>query len=421
MQSRSVFSNHDSHTISTFDVIGSYFVDTIFNHIYSNANVNLGKNSSLTDEYIRRIQAYVLGVKNDSRCYDDMIQNIHKYYMRTTRFTTLSFGEFVDKIVGICIPSEYFQQCTPQQKDEILSTIICDLLSNLAVYATQPAILNKIVDNHMVAPDVTVRLLQDTSVGFLINMKTTLSNKFLQKESQARENVSTDTLEDMKKILRKLVREKADLIAKLKDAEDEMREMNRNSKHREAKLLKMIDMLKRANTEGAASVGSSLTLPRRETIAESTTFNDNVRALPPKRDTIAEAAASHGAPKQASTVSANFFKTMTVPHPTIVTNVSHAVARPSNDRTRSKAPMVSQPQLTLQSPQVPTRDDSDSHRSQHATLQTSQQAQQTQQQPSLIEQSVQAIQQQAAPISSENNRRDIIDALLSGDFDDISD
>ncbi len=398
MQSRSVFSNHDSHTISTFDIIGSYFVDTIFNHIYNNANVNLGKNSSLSDEYIRRIQAYVLGVKNDSRCYNDMIQNIHKYYMKTTRFSTLSFGEFVDKIVGICIPDEYFRQCTPQQKDEILSTIICDLVSNLGVYATQPAVITKIVDNHHITPDVTVRLLQDTSVSFLINMKTTLSNKFLQKESQARETVSTDTLEDMKKILRKLVREKADLIAKLKDTEDELRETSRNAKHREAKLLKMIDMLKRASTEGAASVGAALTVPRRDTLAEGNSFNENMRSSPPKRETIAERHRPEPPKPAAATVNANFFKTMTVSKPTVAP-VAPVTVTVSGNTNRSRAhpqppqPSHSQPQQlqSLQPQQAPQL-----------------QSLQPQQQP----------QQNNEPLDEDPNRKNIIDALLSGDFDD---
>ena len=101
---------HDPKEISVFEINSAYFSDTIFNHIHHSAKINLTSGSSLTDEYVRHIHAYVIGVKNDARCYSDIVQGVHTYFTGTTRFTTLSFVEFVDRVVGVCVPEEYFKQ-----------------------------------------------------------------------------------------------------------------------------------------------------------------------------------------------------------------------------------------------------------------------------------------------------------------------
>jgi hypothetical protein len=267
-----IFTSHDPKVISVFEIISAYFCDTIFNHIHHSAKVNLTSGSSLTDEYVRHIHPYVIGVKNDARCYSDIVQGVHTYFTGTTRFTTLSFVEFVDRVVGVCVPEEYFKQFSPQDKDELLSSVLCDLVSNLAAFTTKPDMLRRIIDDHSITPDVTVRMLQDAAVTSLITKRAALHNKFLQKIGQSRDTVSMDVVDDMKKALRRLVKEKSDSMAKAEDAENaliDLKRQYRELKQREAKLLKLIDLLKRGREEGHAAVGIDLQVPRRDTIAEN--------------------------------------------------------------------------------------------------------------------------------------------------------
>ena len=44
------YETHDPKMISIFEVVGSYFVDTVFNHIYVSAKGKLNGGTSLTDE-----------------------------------------------------------------------------------------------------------------------------------------------------------------------------------------------------------------------------------------------------------------------------------------------------------------------------------------------------------------------------------
>ena len=57
---------HDPKVVSVFEIISAYFVDTVFNHIYASARTGTAAGASLSDEYARRLQAYVTGVKTDS-------------------------------------------------------------------------------------------------------------------------------------------------------------------------------------------------------------------------------------------------------------------------------------------------------------------------------------------------------------------
>ena len=251
----------DARVNSIFEILGAYFCDTFFNHIYRSAHLNTKNNSSLTDEYIRRVHAYVIGVKTDKECYSEVVQGIHSYFIGTTRFTTMSFNDFVDNIIKVCVPADYFTQFTQQDKDELLSSIICDLVSNIAVYTTQPDILRKIIDEHKTRAEVTVRMIQDSIINFLTMKRTTIHNKFLQKIGQSREFVSIDTIKDMEKVIKRLVKEKSDLTSNnsiLEKSIIDAKHQIRDGKIREHKLMRIIELLKIEISKGPAEAGNSI-------------------------------------------------------------------------------------------------------------------------------------------------------------------
>ena len=241
------YSSQDPKIISVFEIVAGYFVDCFFNHVWHSARTNVAAGSSLTDEYVRRIQAFVTGTKSDSRCYSEVVQGVHHYFTGTTRYTALSFSEFVDRIVGVCVPPEYFRQFSAADKDELLSSVICDLVANLAASATKPDMLRRIIDNHTATPDVTVRMLQDAGVGALVAKRAALHNKFLHKMGQARDTVSLDVVEDMKNALRRLVREKSEAESRAKVAESKVQKLSeqvRMCRQKESKLIKLVELLR---------------------------------------------------------------------------------------------------------------------------------------------------------------------------------
>jgi hypothetical protein len=290
MSTTAKFANHDARTISTFEIIGAYAVETFYNHIWASARANVSNGVSLTDEYVRRVQAYVQGTKTDEVCYGGVVQGVHRYFTATTRFTALSFAEFVDRVVGLMVPEDYFRQFSTQDKDEILSSVLCELISSLAAFATQPDMLRRVIDEHDRMPEVTIRMLQDSAVDALVAKRAALHNKFLRKMGQARDHVSMDVVDDMKKALRRLVREKASAVSRAEDAEEAigaLKEELRAARTREAKMLKLVNLLRDGHERGAAVAGAALRAPPHEEIAEDP-LDFRAEARVPRRERIAE-------------------------------------------------------------------------------------------------------------------------------------
>lgn len=282
----------DPKVISVFEIVASYFVDCFFNHVWHNARTSLSGGTSLTDEYVRRIQAFVTGTKNDPRCYSEVVQGVHAYFTNTTRFTTLSFAEFVDKIVSVCVPAEYFRQFTSADKDELLGSVLCDLIANLAAAVTKPDTLKRVIDEHTKTPELTVRILQDVAVGALVAKRAALHNKFLHKMGQARDSVSMDVVEDMKKALRRLVREKAEAEARAATAEEknaQLREDLRDLRARETKLRQLVELMRQGATAGPAAAGvtaiAAARIPREDRTGE---LRNDVRSSHKRADSSTE-------------------------------------------------------------------------------------------------------------------------------------
>jgi hypothetical protein len=275
----------DARVNSIFEILGAYFCDTFFNHIYRSAHLNTKNNSSLTDEYMRRVHAYVIGVKTDKECYSEVVQGIHSYFIGTTRFTTMSFNDFVDNVIKVCVPADYFTQFTQQDKDELLSSIICDLVSNIAIYTTQPDILRKIIDEHKTKAEVTVRMIQDSIISFLTTKRTTIHNKFLQKIGQSREFVSIDTIKDMEKVIKRLVKEKSDLTSNfiaLEKSIIDAKQQIRDGKIREQKLMRIIELLKIEISKGPAEAGNNVSAIPENKVGEKLFF---IKEQPIQRQT----------------------------------------------------------------------------------------------------------------------------------------
>jgi hypothetical protein len=243
------FEHYDKRLISVFDVIGSYFVDVLFNHIYNASKMHVAGESSITDEFKRNIQVYIIEVKNNHTSYTKTLNELHKYFTACTSYKTISFTKFVDNIVELVMPEEYFDSLNNSEKDEVLGSTICDLISGLGVYATSPDMLSRIIDHHDSQHEITIKMLQQYSITLLIAKRDSIYNKFLKNIGQAKETVSIDIVENMRKVIRRLVKDKSELIARITKLEKKLDGSSTDHmqyKKVEAKLRRRIEELEEA-------------------------------------------------------------------------------------------------------------------------------------------------------------------------------
>lgn len=300
--SRQQFASYDKRLISILEIVSAHFVDIFYNHVYHSSR--LKADGSHTDEFVRQVQAFVIGVKTDEQSYHQIVQRLHEYFRQSTRYATLSFGDFVEQITQQFIPKEFYDSLKMPEKDETLSSIIADLVSALGAAVTAPDMLQRIIDNHDANPRVTIRMIQDKGITILLAKRGEIHNKFLRRIGQAKDTVSMDIVEDLKGAIRRLVKQKASAMSQLGETEERVMELEDEVaafKAREAKFKKLIKMLQEEKVKGKAGTVLGAAVPPRSVIAEVDDPLDFVSRRPvvPRPSRIAEEDDTRGAPKGA--------------------------------------------------------------------------------------------------------------------------
>ena len=70
---------NDTKFRSYMSIIGSHFVDIYYNHVYTSALHHLPSGQSLTNEYARQVQVYILGVKSDEKVYEKAVKTLKEF------------------------------------------------------------------------------------------------------------------------------------------------------------------------------------------------------------------------------------------------------------------------------------------------------------------------------------------------------
>lgn len=174
----------DARATSIFEIIGSYFVDVYFNHIYHNAKADTISRESLTDKYIDRVSAYSLSLKNEAACYATIAAELHKYFVLQSNNHVL-FPEFIRIVVEATIPQRLIRNITDGDRMALFNIMISDLVSNLSVQIVRGSMLKKIVTYHGDDSAKTVRTLQDIAMSIMSMTRQKILSNFLADATQA--------------------------------------------------------------------------------------------------------------------------------------------------------------------------------------------------------------------------------------------
>lgn len=178
--------------LSTFDIIGAYFVRQYYVELYE-ISVNMlqqNKVTSITEGYKCAMRAYLSAftcLGNDKsnistkkpagHYYRKIILNLYKYFQEWSGYATITLEDFICKVVSHLMPEEYYNLLNNNKKDCILHHCLTNVLREFTVYIVQHQ-MTIIIDDRDNKPNF--RVLQDEFLRLLIMEREKLWSRFIE-------------------------------------------------------------------------------------------------------------------------------------------------------------------------------------------------------------------------------------------------
>ena len=187
--------NYDPRALAVFDIVGSYFVDVVYNNHYLLAKeaVKSGSATNVTDAFRANIMSYMNGLSKRDDLFKKVVYQLHEFYQRNSGFGAIVLSEFQDKILSKFIPPEYYRDFAERHKDNALREIIVSSINEFGEFVVGRQALRRIIDNHMNRANVD--FLQDHIVDIFIMQREEYYSKFAREISKqnAGDSVTKET------------------------------------------------------------------------------------------------------------------------------------------------------------------------------------------------------------------------------------
>jgi hypothetical protein len=221
-------SSYSSRTISIYQIVGAYFVDVYYNHIYAEAIKfkNSGRVNSITEGYRHGTFAFLSALDSKSKStykpskYNTLLVGINEYFIKHTCFSSLTLGECMDKIVREFIPDDYFKALDNDQKRNVLRKVLTNTLREFTKVVIEEFLL-AIIDNHEELENIEA--MKERIVDLFIDEREKIFHDFITSHSNtSNDKVDRKFAEKMKAEIIKLNEEKLQLLALIKSQKEEI-------------------------------------------------------------------------------------------------------------------------------------------------------------------------------------------------------
>lgn len=199
----------------TFEIIGSYFCDIYYNHLYlaakskkkNNDTANPTKShlsQSITDEYKQAVVAFGYAIKKDKGHYSKAVTGMYRFYQTYSKFSAMTLNQFIDMLLGIFVPEDYYNQLDSRNRDQLLVKIVIALIDSLCIFVTRPDILPLIIDKHGNTANIT--MLQDHAIETLINERDKIFSMFVSANVSPEQEIVSKLKISLKDLLQSKVK-----------------------------------------------------------------------------------------------------------------------------------------------------------------------------------------------------------------------
>jgi hypothetical protein len=254
-------SKYTTRTLSTFSIVGSYYIDLFYNHLYFEGQklwqANPKAVSSHTHGYQHAISRF-LSVINQKRkatysakLYMDMLKGVNTFFTTHSRFATLTLKEFRDTLLSEVLPPQIFEHMTDDDRRGGLREILVTVIQKFTVQVTTKY-MSAIIDNH--DNSANIPLLQEVMTNLFIEQREIYYQKQIDLDAGEKGHEKVDV-----SLMRRMQAENRQLLVNQNKLSDACRQLStqRDSQRNNAQLLldrykvavKKIKLLEAENTQ----------------------------------------------------------------------------------------------------------------------------------------------------------------------------
>lgn len=178
-------STDERTTLTLLDVAGSCIVDIFYNHLYDGAIHMHERTSRGVTECYREVIAEYVKERSSPKFYSMLLNSIHYYMKMSTKYNAVSYGDFISLYAGLFVPKMYSTSLTLEQKINILSMILGNVVKNFADDVNQQHI-RCIIDDHSDADNVTI--LQNAILDIMRSERDKSYERFINSQKQTKQS-----------------------------------------------------------------------------------------------------------------------------------------------------------------------------------------------------------------------------------------
>ena len=220
-------SKYGPRTVSTFSVLGSYFVNMFYNHFYVEAIKLQEKHStevkSITDGYRHVVGRFlsVIDMKQkttyDKKLYHKLLMEINGYFTTNTKFSSFTVSESIAFIIKEFLPPDMFKGLTADQKKIVMRKILVTTTQNFAIKVCDEY-LSHVIDKRDIAENVD--LLKEEMTGILSLQREDYYQGWLDAQANRKrsEKVNVTLVKRIQKDLQACIKENRALKSAIKNA-----------------------------------------------------------------------------------------------------------------------------------------------------------------------------------------------------------
>jgi hypothetical protein len=204
-------STYSRKTLETFEMIGAYYVDLFYNHLYFEAKKlrNDKVVGSITEGYKHTLTSFLQGIE-DPKLYKKSLLAMHTFFI-DNGFASISFTQCIERVTREFIPEDYYESVINSKKNSILRSVLSNVNKTFILKLVN-SYFGMIIDQHNESDNA--RVLQDEFIDLLLMEKESMYKRFIVGKTKTNKNSShanSAVLESMQKEIKLLCSEKYEL------------------------------------------------------------------------------------------------------------------------------------------------------------------------------------------------------------------